>query len=120
MLTDQHYTVFDTTDLVDNLESFLNAGLSSEDHFQLFDQLFQVLDKHHPSELSDRSILDYSSLIFANHLTFNRNAVDEIVFDILERLYQRLQEHRFYVNGALMYFPFKMNGPDLCVRRYQN
>lgn len=115
-----HITIILTTDLVEDFEHELGFHLDSRDHLEIFNQLFQILDKHSPMDLTDRNVLTYDSLLFANHLKVDRIAVDHIAYRMMVQLWQRLHYHNFYVNNALMYFPFSMNGKDLCVRRYNS
>jgi hypothetical protein len=115
-----HVTILDTTDLVEELEAGIGYYIEPSDHLEFFQQLFQILDLHSPMDLTDRNVLTFESLIFAHRLPINRTATDKVAYRILVKLWQKLQYHKFYVNGSLMYFPFSMHGKDLCVRRYDS
>ena len=115
-----HVKILDTTELLDSFEADLGTPLGMDDHLELFHQLFQLLDQTTPMQLMGRKILAYDRLVFANHLKVDEVAVDRFAWDLLNELYRDLYQKEFYVNGALMYFPFSMNGYDLCVRRYNS
>lgn len=115
-----HVTILNTTELVDNFERSIGYYLTPEDHFEIFNQLFQRLDESTPFDLSDKNLLSFESFVFANHLTLDHATVNRIAYRMLVPLWQMFQAHNFYTNGALMYFPFSMNGRDLCVRRYNS
>lgn len=113
-------TIFDTQDMLTEFEERLGCVLKAVDRLELFHQLFQILDKHTPPDLTDRKILSYDSLVFANHLKVDAIAVDAIAYHLLVQVWQRLQQQGCYIDDKLMYFPFSMHGKDLCVRRYNS
>ena len=113
-------TIFETEDLIAAFEIQFGWQLGPTDHLEIFNQLFQILDRHAPIDLIDRKVLTYESLVFANHLTFDPAVVDQIARRLLSGLWGRLIEHEFYIDGVLMYFPYSMHGYDLCVRRYHS
>jgi hypothetical protein len=113
-------TIIDTMEMVEEFERGLGYQICQEDRLQIFQQLFWILDSNTPLDLTDRNILDYSSLIFANHLSVNHEAVDKLAYHLMVRLWPELRARGFYIDGALMYIPFSMQGWDLCVRRCKN
>lgn len=116
----QHITILDTTAMVEQFLHTTGLQLDSIDLHEIFQQLFQILDKHTPLDLTDRNVLYYDRLLFANHLKVDHEAVDRAAYRLMVQLWPLLQQHNFYTQGELMYFPFSMNGWDLCVRRYNS
>jgi len=119
VITDQ-VTILDTMEMVEDFEMQLGYRLCQEDRLEVFHQLFLILDRHSPLDMDDRNILQYDSLMFANHLNVDHVAVDRIAYNLMVRLWAVLQERGFYVNGELRYLPFAMQGWDLSVRYYKN
>lgn len=112
--------ILDTMEMLEEFERSLGYQISPEDRLELFHQLFLILDQHSPLDLDDRNILTYDSFVFANHLSVDHVAVDKLAYHLMVKVWHELQQRGFYINGELMYFPFSMQGWDLCVRRYKN
>ncbi len=113
-------TILDTMELVEEFERSLGYTLSSDDRLEIFKQLFEILDKQTPIDLYDRNILTYEQLLFANHLKVDRVAVDRLAYHLMVGVWALMQERKLFINGELRYFPFSMQGWDLCVRYYKN
>lgn len=113
-------TIISTTEMLEEFEEALGYQLSEKDRLEVFHQLFLILNEHTPLDLDDRNILQYDSLLFANHLNVNHDAVDRIAYHLMVKLWPLLQAHGFYGSHGLDYFPFSMLGTDLCVRFYKN
>jgi hypothetical protein len=113
-------TIMDTMEMVETFERAVGYQLCPEDRLEIFHQLFLILAQNTPLDLDDRNVLDYDSLIFANHLNVNKEAVDQAAYNLMVKLWNDLQGRGFYVNGVLDYFPFAMVGWDLSVRHYKS
>jgi hypothetical protein len=119
-------TILDTMELTERFEASLQHYICNEDRLEFYRQLFVLLDQPNGLDgcavklLNGVNILDYESFVFANHLKLDFTTLNKIVYDILVQVQLMLKHRNFYVNGSLMYFPFSMNGMDLCVRRYNS
>lgn len=113
-------TILDTSLMVGEFELALGYTLSREDLLEVFKQLFFILEKNVPLDLTDRNILSYDSLVFANHLNVDHTAVDAIAYHLMVKTWQLMRERGLYINNELRYFPFCMQARDLCVRYYKD
>lgn len=113
-------TIIDTMPMLMDFEAGFGYTLCEDDRLELFKQLFFILDQHTPLDMYDRNILTYDNFIFANHLRVDREAIDRLAYHLLVAVWDDIRHRGFYIDGALMYFPFSMQGWDLCVRRYKD
>lgn len=119
-MEDQQLTIIRTCELIEHFENSLNMNLNQEDMFELFQQLFDILDHNSPVDLYDRNVLTFAGFMFTNHLTVDRQKADKVAYEILVQLFKILNDQKFYVNGVLLFFPYVMVGKDLACRRFKS
>jgi hypothetical protein len=128
MLRDKHLSIIDTTNYLEDFEDVLRKELNTMDAGELFTQLLTAVETYHndikragPRGRVGMTKIDFSYFLFANHLSYDADKLNQVFGEITKDLYRDMISQRMIeLDGRVMYGYSSMNGKDLVMRRFNN